>query len=681
MDAEGKPLRVSVDFPGRQVWIQVWKVNVGRITLYLLDTNIAPNSAADQNITDQLYGGDVEMRLKQEIVLGIGGIRALTAMGIAPTMCHMNEGHSAFMALERARNLMQDHSVSYAVAREATAAGNLFTTHTPVPAGFDVFPADLLRNYFADYIGPLGISFDDFLSLGRVHRHDTAEQFNMAVFALRHAHHCNGVSRLHGQVTRRMVQAGYAGYPLAEVPVSHVTNGIHTRSFISKEMADLLDRYLGGGWTNDTSESGVWNKIDNIPDEELWRVKERRRDRLVVYAREHLKAQYQQRGMSNFEIRQAREVLSPNALTIGFARRFATYKRATLLLSDPERLKRMLTNPERPVQILLAGKAHPRDDGGKELIRQIVQFARQDDVRARIVFLEDYDLSVARYLVQGVDVWLNTPRRPMEASGTSGMKVLANGGINLSIPDGWWDEGYSPTTGWSIGRGEEYGDPNYQDHVEALSLYDILEKEVVPLFYDRSSEGLPRAWIARIKSSMRTLCPTFNTHRMVSEYASRYYMPASQRATELRANSLQRATELVNWKQRLHDVWRDVKVESVTCGVTSTVADSQQFSGELAAGETLSVGELLHVVADVRLGRVMPEDIAVQAYHGALDSNREVTGGVGSPLTLTGAADGVFRYEGDLNCDQSGLHGFNVRVIPKHADAAIPHELNLITWD
>jgi len=677
LTADGERLRVSVEFPGRTVWIQVWRIQVGRVPLYLLDTNISPNNSADQNITDQLYGGDVEMRLKQEIVLGIGGIRALDAMGIAPTMCHMNEGHSAFMALERARMLMAKHSVDYAVAREATAAGNLFTSHTPVPAGFDVFKRELLKTYFGEYIVPLGLSFDEFLALGRINRNDASEEFNMAIFALRHAHHCNGVSKLHGHVTRKMVQAGFPGFPLDEVPVTHVTNGIHTRSFISKDMADLLDRYLGGRWSHALSESNVWDKIDHIPDEELWRVRERRRDRLVVYARQHLKTQYERRGMSDYEVRQAQDVLSPNALTIGFARRFATYKRASLLLTDPERLKRLLNDPQRPVQILLAGKAHPRDDGGKELIRQIVQFARQEDVRARIVFLEDYDLSVARYLVQGVDIWLNTPRRPMEASGTSGMKVLANGGLNVSIPDGWWDEGYRPTTGWSIGRGEEYADPSYQDHVEAMALYDILEKEVVPLFYDRSGEGLPRGWVGRMKSSMKALCPVFNTHRMVAEYAETFYMPASARAAELRDSDLHDASELVDWKQRMHQNWPEVEIRSVTSS-SSEIGSTEIIS---SPNETLAVGNLLRVTAIIRLGNIQPSDVAVQAYHGPLDSNHEVTQGVSAPMSLVGSSDGVHRYEGEISCFTSGLQGFSVRVLPYHRQAELPHELNLITWE
>jgi starch phosphorylase len=427
------------------------------------------------------------------------------------------------------------------------------------------------------------------------------------------------------------------------------------------------------------SERGIWDKVDQIPDEELWRVRETRRDRLVTFSRERLRSQYEQRGMSDYEVRKAREVLSSNALTIGFARRFATYKRATLLLSDPDRLTRLLTDAQRPVQILFAGKAHPRDDGGKELIRQIVQFSRRDEVRSRIVFLEDYDLSVARYLVQGVDVWLNTPRRPMEASGTSGMKVLANGGMNVSIPDGWWAEGYRPNTGWSIGRGEEYSDPNYQDRVEAMALYDILEKEVVPLFYDRSSEGVPRAWIARIKSSMRILCPTFNTNRMVTEYAERFYFPASIRATKLSADNLSCASELVVWKHRVRAKWDQVKVQAVTS--SGPEPQTAPASADADSQETLSVGNMLHVAAEIHLGELLAEDVVVQAYHGPLDSNHQVTFGAGTLLVLADSKDGVFRYEGDISCDTTGRQGFSVRVLPYHPDAALPHELNLITWE
>ena len=670
LDSNGHPLTIGVEFPGRTVYAQVWRVQVGRIPLYLMDTNIPQNNPADQNITDQLYGGDTEMRLRQELILGIGGLRALTALGITPTVCHMNEGHSAFMALERTRMLMQDKGLSYREAQELVAAGNLFTTHTPVPAGFDVFNSELLKTYFSNYVTQLGLTFDEFLGLGRVNKTDSAEQFNMAVLALRHAHSCNGVSALHGDVTRRMAQAGYPGFPKDEVPVGHVTNGIHTASFISSEMEELLNQYLGSHWDENLWDAEQWAKVESIPDEELWRLREANRAQLVDYARRRLRQQYEARGMSEHEIRQTSGVLDPHALTIGFARRFATYKRASLLLSDPDRLLRMVNHPERPVQFLFAGKAHPRDDGGKELIQKIVQFARRPEARARIIFIEDYDMSVARHLVQGVDVWLNNPRRPMEASGTSGMKILANGGLNCSILDGWWAEAYDPDAeaGWAIGKGEDYADPGYQDFVEAGALYSLLEEDIVPLFYNRNSDSLPRAWVKRIKNSMRTHCPVYNTHRMVREYAEKFYLPASARFQKLRENELDKARSLVSWKDHIRKEWATVKVERVETPASDN-------------GGTYKVGTPLKVIALVRLGGLSPDEVKVEAYHGALDVYHEITQGDPSPLQWKQDENGLHRFEGEIVWGGSGLQGFHVRVLPTHPDAALPNELPLITWE
>jgi starch phosphorylase len=416
------------------------------------------------------------------------------------------------------------------------------------------------------------------------------------------------------------------------------------------------------------SDTGVWARIDDIPDEELWRVRQRRRERMVQFARGRLTAQLAQRNRSDVEIRQAKEVLNPEALTLGFARRFATYKRATLLLSNPDRLLRLLTDEARPVQMVVAGKAHPRDDGGKEMIRQIVQFARRPEARNRIVFLEDYDLTVARHLVQGVDLWLNTPRRPMEASGTSGMKVLANGGLNASVPDGWWAEGYDPRVGWAIGHGEEYADPGEQDRIEAELLYEILEKEVIPLFYDRNAGDLPRAWIGRIKSSMRILCPVYNTHRMVSEYGRRFYFPSSERYLRLTRDRLAPAKALVDWKRMMREQWPQVRVESVTTEAS-------------ASEQNLKVGATVHVIAEVSLGGLKPADVTVQAYHGPLDADHQVLHGTPLSLDFVATADGRSRYEGEIPCTTSGLQGFSVRILPKHPDAVLPHELALVAWE
>lgn len=667
-DGEGKPLVVGVEFPGRTVYAQVWKVQVGRVPLYLLDTNISPNSAADQNITDQLYGGDNEMRLRQELILGIGGMRALHALNIQPTLCHMNEGHSAFLSLERVRLVMESEGLDFQAAREAAAAGNLFTTHTPVPAGFDMFSSDLLWQYFSSYVGKLGISFDEFMALGRVNPEDKDEKFNMAILALRSSHQCNGVSELHGAVSRNMVKSLFPGLSEEEVPVGYVTNGVHIRSYISQEMANLFDYYLGWRWGPDMAEAKTWEKIDEIPDEELWRVRCLHRERLVGYVRNRLRASYERRGMSDFEIREAQNVFNPEALTIGFARRFATYKRATLFMRDANRLVRLLNSSERPVQIVFAGKSHPRDDGGKELIKQIVQFSRRDDVKHKIVFLEDYDISVARQLVQGVDLWLNNPRRPMEASGTSGMKVLANGGLNCSILDGWWAEGYDPQAGWAIGRGEDYSDPDYQDHVESLALYDLLEKEIVPLFYDRGRDGAPRAWVNRIKHSMKLLCPVFNTHRMVAEYAEKYYLPASDRFLALSGNKAERAKRLVSWRQSVQSHWGAVEV-------------SQVETPAIWKSEPLHVGMKLQVVAKVNLGGLSPSDVAVQAYYGTLDVSHNITQGSILPLQWESSQNGVHQYAGDIECAESGMQGVSVRVVPFHPDAMLPMQLPLVKWE
>ena len=665
--ADGKPFVIAINFPGRQVFAQVWKAQVGRVPLYLLDTNLPQNAEPDRHIAGNLYGGDLETRIQQEIVLGIGGVHALAGMGITPTVCHMNEGHSAFLALERVRRLIQEKGLSYREAAEIASAGNIFTTHTPVPAGIDIFPTDLMRKYFEHYAGELGVSFAELVNLGRVRPGDPSENFNMATLAMNHARYVNGVSRLHGEVTRKMVRSAWAQFPEDEVPVGSITNGIHTRSFLSEEMGQLLDRYLGMHWAENPADPALWARVDEIPDEELWRTHERRRERLVAFARRYQVEKLQKRGASDMEVDRAREILSPDALTIGFARRFATYKRGNLLLRDVERLKAILNNPQRPVQFVFAGKAHPRDDAGKDLIRQIVHFSRGEDVRRRVVFLEDYDMAMARSLVQGVDVWLNNPRRPMEASGTSGMKIIANGGLNFSVLDGWWAEGYDPSVGWAIGRGEDYEDYGYQDHVEATALYDILEREITRLFYDRGPDGLPRGWIAKMKASMRRLAPVFTTARMVRQYAETYYIPAARRFRTLAQDDYARARELVAWKQKVRDHWNEVKVEGVKNGA-----------------DKVPVGQDVPVSVMVRLGQALtPDDVAVQVYTGPVDADRNLVDGDIVPLKVEGAADGggTYTYAGTLASERSGQQGFTVRVVPSHPDAVLPQELSLIAWE
>ena len=664
--ARPEPLTVEVDFPGRKVKVGIWLVRVGRVNLYLLDTNLPGNTPEDRQITAQLYGGDQEMRIRQEIILGIGGVRALTALGIRPKVFHMNEGHSAFLGLERIRMLMVEHGVPFEAAREAVVASNVFTTHTPVPAGNDAFEAWLIERYFSEYWGQLGLSREQFLALGRQNGNNGDEPFSLTVLALRLSSSRNAVSKLHGDVSRKLWSGVWPGLPVDEVPIIHITNGVHTGSWISYDLAGLYDRYLGPDWQEQPAAAKVWEAVDQIPDTELWRTHERRRERLVAFARRRLRDQLQRRGAGSAELAAAEEVLDPEALTIGFARRFATYKRANLILQDTQRLSRLLNNPKMPVQIIFSGKAHPRDNPGKDLIRQIVHIARAPEFRRSIVFLEDYDLSVARYLVQGVDVWLNTPLRPMEASGTSGMKVAANGGLNVSVLDGWWNEGYSPDVGWAIGSGESYEDLDYQNAVESHALYDLLEKEVVPMFYSRGQDGLPRGWIGRMKAAMRKLAPVFNTNRLVREYCETFYLPAMRRWGVLTAEGFVEARGLAEWKQRLREQFSEVRVESVHDNMNGVSR----------------VGRPVRVEATVFLGPVSPEDILVQLYHGRLDADGQLQHGEAVDMQPLGppGEDARVGYVAEMPCQWTGLAGYTIRILPRHRALPDAREMGLIKW-
>jgi len=666
-DEDGKPLTVTVEFPGRTVAARIWRADVGRATLYLLDTNIPANiRLEDRNITNQLYGGDQDMRIRQEILLGIAGYRALQSLGLDPTVYHMNEGHSAFLALERIRCMMNTYTLSFEEAREVAAAGLVFTTHTPVPAGHDRFPATLMEYYFGDYVAnKLKLPWNDFLALGRQNPGDYGEPFCMTILALRMSAYSNGVSRLHGKVTRQMWEGLWPGVPHSEIPISHVTNGVHILSWISRDMKVLYDRYLGPRWREEPADQSVWERATHIAAEELWRTHERRRERLVSFARQRLRKQLEQRGVSQSEVEAAAEVLDPEALTIGFARRFATYKRAALILRDPERLARLLNDPERPVQIIFAGKAHPNDNPGKELIQKIIGIARQSKFRSRIVFLEDYDMTSARYILQGVDVWLNTPRRPREASGTSGMKAAANGVLNLSILDGWWDEAYTPEVGWAIGRGESYDNNDYQDQVEAETLYELLERDVIPMFYARGRDGLPRQWIERMKNSIGALSHFFNTNRMVAEYTDRFYIPTARRFEALLSDDLARAKALAAWKTRIAHNWSHIHIASVNGALPSEI----------------KVGDTFIAQAEVQLGVLTPEDVTVELYIGLVNPSGEITRGRATPMRVVEAVhDGTYLFEAGAQCAMSGLHGYTVRVLPRHDDLVTPFLPGYIKW-
>lgn len=669
---DGSPVYVEVDIAGKPLKVQVWRVQVGRVFLFLLDTNIGENPPEFQGITGQLYGGDLDMRIRQEIVLGIGGFRVLRALGIAPRVCHMNEGHSAFLALEWIRYLMQENHVSFAEAREAACAGLIFTTHTPVPAGHDSFDFSMMERYFGQYARQLGLDFKEFMALGQSHPGHENDHFCLTVLALRLAAASNGVSRLHSRVSRRMWNHIWPNLPENEIPISCVTNGVHFRSWISREMNELYERYLGPRWREEPANSETWSRVDRVPDEELWRTHERRRQRLITFTRRRFQAQLEHLSRPKRESEAADYVLDTEALTIGFARRFATYKRATLLLTDPGRLARILDDQKRPVQIIFAGKAHPRDDAGKEIIRRIVELSRQEPFCRHLVFLEDFDMAIARSLVQGVDVWLNNPRPPLEASGTSGMKAAANGVLNLSTVDGWWDEVFHDNdftinpVGWNIGRGETYDDAAYQDQVEANALYDILEQEVIPLFYERGRDGLPRGWIKSMKASIATLSHFYNTHRMVREYTERLYLPALDRFERLHANNLVKARELAGWKNRLAAAWPQIKVRKVA------------YDGN----EALPVGETLNVQAWVELGTISPEEILVELYLGVVDAK----GNFRDPEIIALQAAGPDPLGGHLFTGRTkpfrrtGRHGATVRVRPYHPDLQTAFLPDLLTW-
>ena len=662
---DGTPVRVRVELAGRPLLLRLWNAQVGRVTLVLLDANIPGNPPDLQDITGQLYGGDSDMRIRQEIVLGVGGIRALHALGLRPRVFHMNEGHCAFLGIERIRQLILEERVSFREALEIVAASGIFTTHTPVPAGIDVFSPDQIEHYFASFRETFGLTREEFLDLGRAQPGRSEEFFNMAVLAIRTASMVNGVSRLHARISRAMWRNLWPGVPTDEIPIAHVTNGVHPQSWISNEMRHIYDSYLGPGWAELAGDTRVWRRSAQVPTDELWRTHERRRERLVRFTRRRLALQLRLRGASVPEVAEAEQTLDPKALTIGFGRRFATYKRATLMLRDPVRLERILNAPGRPVQILFAGKAHPADEPGKELIRQVVQIARRPEFRRRIVFLENYDQSVARYLVQGVDVWLNTPRRPLEASGTSGMKALFNGALNISILDGWWDEAYTPGTGWAIGQGEEYEDDEYRDRVEAGALLDLLENEVVPLFYQRGPDNVPPGWMALMRTAITTLCPVFNTNRMVHEYVVNGYLRADERRARLEEDNFRRARELARWKERVRKGWRDVQVARV----------------EIALADHTRVGGEVDVRAWVRTGTLAAADVVPQVYLGKLHEGRDLVEPEIVPMENQGATEGdVVLFRAVIPCRTSGTHGLTVRVVPHHVDLGQPHETGLITW-
>ncbi len=654
--------RVSVELAGRSLAARIWLAEVGRVRLYLLDADVEENEAEGRAVTDRLYGGDTEHRLRQEILLGIGGVRALEVVGETAQVFHTNEGHAGFLGLERIRRFIVESGMSFSEALEATRAASIFTTHTPVPAGIDRFPRALMARYFEGWANECGVGLDALMALG--HQPDEAPDapFNMAVMGLRLAGRSNAVSKLHSEVSRSMFAPLWPGVPVEEVPIGSVTNGVHGPTWVSSEMDDLLGRHVLPTWPEAAPDR--WSAVRQLGDEELWRVRDQGRERLVAFVRRRLRASLVDRGLNGSDISWADEVLDAKALTVCFARRFATYKRATLLLTQPDRLRALLTSPERPVQLVFAGKAHPADDLGKEMIRQIVSFSSQPDVRHHVVFVPDYDIAVARTLYQGADVWLNNPRRPLEACGTSGEKAALNGSLNCSVLDGWWDEMFDGENGWAISSAEGVDDLAKRDQLEADSLFSLLEDQIVPLFYERTEAPVPRRWAQRVKASLASLGPQVSASRMVRDYVEELYEPTAVRADLLAAADGARARSLAAWKERIAASWKGVHIDALD-----------------AVAAALDLGTEREVEVVVALGDLGPDDVEVQLLHGPVGRNDELQAATVVTLALAGPVeDDHLRYRGGFTCDRTGRYGLTVRIVPSHPDLVTPLELGKVAW-
>ncbi len=653
--ADGSAVTISVDMPAGTCHARIWRLNVGRIPLYLLDTNIKENTDPIlRDVTDRLYGGDVTMRLMQEKLLGVGGVRALQAIGIEPAALHINEGHAAFSMLERTRLMMERFGMTFSEAWRITQGSSVFTTHTPVPAGNEVFEHETLRQFFEAEAASLGLSWNDFIALGAQQDASTEAGFSMTVLGLRGSSYRNGVSQLHGEVARDMWKSVWSGFGKDEVPIHGLTNGVHTSTWVAPEIADLYDRYLGLAWRSAPHDPASWEQIDSIPNMELWRAHVRRRERLVIGAREHILSKHSA-SLTAEQASHIHDCLDPDVLTIGFARRFATYKRADLLMYDMDRLSRLVNHATRPIQVILAGKAHPKDGAGKELIQSVHQKIKEYGLDHRIVVLEDYEMDVARLMVRGCDIWLNTPRRPYEASGTSGMKAALNGVMHCSILDGWWAEAYDGTNGFAIGRGEEF-EPAEQDSADALTLYDIIEHAIVPRFYDVGSGRVPERWTAMMKECIRTLAPQFSALRMVQDYTTQAYRPAMARYRDLTEHNGQAVREADRFFRTIDAVWSKVNVRSVT----------------IHGAEGAHVGKEIHVAAIIDLGELSPDQVIVQAVHGRVDSHHTISPATAVSMRYVGSSDGAAHYEGEYRCEESGVQGCTVRVLPTHS--TIPND-------
>lgn len=662
----GAELIVNVSLPIGNVALKVWHIDVGRVKLYLLDSNIPQNATAEiREITDQLYGGDIHKRIRQEIVLGIGGLRALKALDIKPTVHHMNEGHSAFLGIERIRVLMAENKLTFEQALEATRVSNVFTTHTSVPAGIDLFDSGLVYDYFHHYCESAGFPFDKLLALGRKQPMDSNERFSMAILALKTSAFRNAVSVLHRAVSQDMFQDLWPRLPVEEVPITSVTNGVHSPTWINGDLAALYDQYLQPDWRERLEETKMWESVHEIPNPELWEMHRKRKRRMVAFVRERAVASASARKSSAGEIRRLQEVLDPDVFTIGFARRFATYKRATLLLRDVNRIKRILNHPTMPVQIVIAGKAHPKDHPGKTLIREIYTLSRDPEISKRLIFIEDYGIQVAREMVQGVDLWLNNPRRGEEACGTSGMKASMNGVVNFSVLDGWFDEAYESSGGWAIGDRTEYSED--QDEIHASAIYSTLENDIVPLYYENrgSDQDIPVDWIKRMKTSIANITPRFSCGRMVAEYMSELYLPAHKLWNDISAKDFEAARQKTVWDSRMSENWERIRFVDLGDG----------------PGDKVMSGSAVPLRATVDLGGLSPSEVRVEAVIGRIGVNGQLQNTYTLPLSPVGESGNSVVFANEFTAQETGRLGYSVRVTPNHFDNPITRPCNsLMKW-
>ena len=665
-DEKGEELKVLLKLPGKNLYLKVWKINVGRITLYLLDSDIPENTDEDyRNITLRLYGGDQEMRIKQEIVLGMGGVNLLRTLGLDPNIYHMNEGHSSFLLLEVIKNIIKEKKVSFDIARDITSAKTVFTTHTPVPAGNDIFPMELVEKYFKGYWTKLGIDKDTFLHLGTKPNDTLDSGFNMGILALKIAGKKNGVSKLHGAVSRELFGDVWPAIAANESPITYVTNGIHTCTWLAPNLKELYNKYLIPYWQDNIQIQETWKKIDNIPNEILWEEHQARKNKLLKLVKETVTNNMKETGISYEEINEITSKLNPNALTIGFARRFATYKRATLIFRDLERITQILNNSEKPVQLIFAGKAHPADKEGQELIRYIKEISMKPQFKGKIFVLENYNIGIARYLVSGVDVWLNNPRRPMEASGTSGQKASVNGVINFSVLDGWWAEGYDSKNGWTIGTNDEYSSYDIQDDADSNSMYTTLENKIIPTYYDKASNGISEKWLRIMKNSIISTGGRYSTSRMLCDYTDRLYMPLID-VYKKYYSDLSEVANLNEWKTKMQINWEKIKIEQLN--------NMDNIS--------IDAGNKIEVTCKVILPDISADNITVETYAGRITDKGTIENITIMPMDLIEKNEEKreYIYKAKLELTTGGNYGYTFRVMPKHNMILDPENLNLIKW-